>query len=191
MATVGPRYNPGFWYWWPFGGFYDFGPAPVPPLIPIAGMTDRFDGVTVWYIGYDPALGRLFLTNTVPTSFMSRIKVYGPFDGPAVGNYGLRIGVSSIPLSGLPREPHIVVDDPLQQYTTSGAGPWAYEKGSNQFAALIFAVVNNGNFNFFDHLAWTLVAMSPFIGPQPVGSPPVFPIVIPGPGPATTTPDEG
>lgn len=162
MSYAGsPTYNPGFWTWWPYFGFYDFGAVQVPPLPPISGMINRSDGST-WYLCWSPDQGnRLCLSNQIPQAYQARTKVYQPYDGPFLEAQGLRMGVAN---AGPLGNAHVVYDQ--SAIGSSGAGPWGFGVNTNALAAQVAAVSTNARL-IFDHLAYRLTVTRPVISTFP------------------------
>ena len=101
-----------------FFGYQYLGPVMIPPVPTTVGMTDRAGSGAVWYLMWDGAV-HLCLTNTpvmafpqwnasgVAVPFPQNAVVFGPWDGPYLGQTGWRMGVTVI--SGVP---HLQIDTP-------------------------------------------------------------------------------
>lgn len=141
-----------YYPYWPYFGYSDLGPVQIPPLPQIVGMTDRTTG-KVWYLCFDPAVGdRVCLVDTLPPGMVFRAKVYGPYDGPFIEAYGLRMGVDEV--GGAP---HVVFDT----YPGDAAGgPWGFQftAGNTQTAEIL--ATSLVNLNAFDHLMYELVNLT-------------------------------
>jgi hypothetical protein len=106
--------------WW---GYFKLGPVRIPPIQPTVGMVDRAGSGQVWFLMWDAA-NHLLLTDELPASAQN-VYVFGPYDGPYIGQTGWRLGVTTnvgfilgqsslggpAPLGGLVG-PHLVVDVP-------------------------------------------------------------------------------
>jgi hypothetical protein len=74
--------RPGMWY-----GFTDLGPIQIPVVPQFIMMTDRADGVTLWWLTFDTTvsypdgLGTIAVTTTSPP-FGFPYQTFGPYDGP-------------------------------------------------------------------------------------------------------------
>lgn len=135
--------DPAFYPFWP-SGYRDLGPNQVPPDALWVGMTDRDTGA-VWYMGFDPCFdGRICLVSEdeIPYSKSLVTRVYGPYDGPYIGAYGLRLGI---------RDGHLVFD---QIRGSGGALPAAFDKAGNHQLWLQLYAVAHSNPNNWDHLAY-------------------------------------
>jgi hypothetical protein len=121
---------------WPYWNqlFYWLGPTQIPPLPSWIGMTDRVTGVTWWLI-LAPDFGHLSLTTQTPVGPQ---RVFGPWDGPFIGQFGFRIGVSNGHLN-------------FDAFPEQGAGPFAASMVNKQNIAglLMFASKTPSR---YDHL---------------------------------------
>lgn len=98
--------------WWTLG-FWNLGPTHIPPIPPVAGMTDRAGTGEVWYLFWDGE-SHLALSSILPPACQD-VYVFQPWDGPYLGAQGWRLGVTTAyPGSGLlpAGTPHLVVDVP-------------------------------------------------------------------------------
>lgn len=124
-------------YW----GYYWLGPVQIPPLPVWIGLTDRVTGV-VYYFEIGIQTQHIKLSST-PLPSASPIKIYAPWDGPFLGQYGYRIGISNARLV-------------LDQYPgESGPGPFVRSPSSSQLIAGMFAtnvIVKTG----YDHAAYMI-----------------------------------
>lgn len=109
------------WFW----GAYWLGPIQIPPLPQPFGMTDRATGV-VYYLTFSSDATHLIFSTTPPSS--KPIKIWAPWDGPFVGQFNLRLGISNA---------HVVVD----AFPEEGAGPFAVTPGNLQQVAGVFATI--------------------------------------------------
>jgi len=130
------QHGPPFPWWW---NFWWLGPVQIPPLPARFGMTDRADG-TVWYPSISNDGTHIVFSTAAPNS--SPIKIYAAYDGPYVGQYGLRLGINS---------GRVVVD----VFPNFGAGPFLQGVSSTTIAAVFFAqTLAPGVANGYDHLAF-------------------------------------
>lgn len=127
------------WY-----GFWYLGPIQVPPQAPYVGMTDRTTG-EIWYLCFDPARdGRISLTNTIPRSKSIVTRVFGPYDGPFLADYGLLMGVNNA---------HVVFGPALNSF---GPSPYAFDLlGSRVFWGQITPLSTLAN--QYNHLQYEFV----------------------------------
>lgn len=112
-------------------------------------MTDRTTGA-VWYLCFDPTNGnRLALVDTLPRSRLLTVRTFAPYDGPYVGDFGLRMGVDQVNGST-----HVVFDTNARW--DASAGPFGFASdGTRQIYAQLGAT-SIDNPNGWDHLAYTL-----------------------------------
>lgn len=137
----------------PFG-YYNLGPVQIPPPLPVVGMTDRTTG-KVWYLVYDTTGARMALTDTAPTA--APLRVYGAWDGPYIGSYGLRLGVDQVTFRGVTGT-HLVFD--AIDAHNAGNCPIAVPLNSTSVYAVLEAL-NSANPNAYDRLQYEVLDRSP------------------------------
>jgi hypothetical protein len=113
-----------------FYGYTYLGPVMIPPVPTTVGMQDRGGSGVYWFLMWD-GQDHLVLTNAPPMAFPQwtaaglsvpfpqNAAIFGPYDGPYIGQTGWRLGVLDI--AGVP---HLQADAPdptqTQLYTTLG-----------------------------------------------------------------------
>lgn len=120
--------------WWL--RYFDLGPVQIPPLAQPFGMTDRTTG-TVYYPSIATDGTHIQFTTQAPPG---TVKIFGPWDGPFVGNYYLRMGIAG---------GHVVVDT-----FPADAGPGPFIRSGSTpvtLAAVLYGVNTLGGAGF-DHL---------------------------------------
>lgn len=120
------------WFW----GAYWLGPIQLPPLPQYFGMTDRATGV-VYYGTFSADATHLIFSTSPPTA--APIKIWPAWDGPFVGQFNLRLGISNA---------HIIVD----AFSEEGAGPFFITPGNQNQIAGLFATILTPGASDVDHL---------------------------------------
>jgi hypothetical protein len=109
------------WFW----GAYWLGPIIIPPLPMYFGMTDRVTAA-VYYLTFSADATHLIFSQTPPAH--KPTKIWPPWDGPFVGQFNLRMGISNDHLS-------------IDPFPEQGAGPFATTPSNIQQVAGIFATI--------------------------------------------------
>lgn len=153
-------------------GFWNIGPVHIPPIPPVAGMTDRAGTGEIWYLFWDGE-SHLLLTNTLP-AVCQDIYIFQPYDGPYLGSTGWRMGVTTASQPATPNspatpagEPHLVIDFP-----DSNGGVAASGQGYTSSARPMTVP------NYFAPLQWRVPESTGWPAPQP-GTIPGIPSTAP------------
>ena len=93
--AIGSQTQAPYYPMWPYWGYADLGPTAIPPRVPLFGLTDRQTGL-VLYVGHDsaadPSSGIHLVSYGTLKALPQQVKVYAAYDGPWIGNSGLRLG---------------------------------------------------------------------------------------------------
>src|SRR5271170_4299231 len=110
---------------WQSYGYWNLGPARIPPTPPVVGMVDRNGTGQVWWLYWDGEDHLLLSSVLSPAS--TNNYTFQPWDGPYLGALGWRLGVTTatLPHQLLPAgTPHLQFDMPeVGQGGLPGAKP--------------------------------------------------------------------